>query len=249
RIRVPDRYVPAIETALGHHLQLVLTEEPEFAQQILSDLDANKKGRASVAALGLSRSFDTTISASDQLPGLQPAGGGATTPMQSAVHAMAIVEADGAVQPLLKGLLGRTFIVTDLAAATAAWRETGGAADLVTMAGELLSRHGVHTGGHLNGNGSGKAPSSILGRKNQVAELQGDLARLQDQVGDTSRRKGTLVGEQTALEAGLQQTQNELRAQEVNIASREGEYHALQNSRRVLHQKIDTVVYEIQSLA
>src|SRR5439155_1209769 len=70
RIRVPDRYVPAIETALGHHLQLVLTEEPEFAQQILSDLDANKKGRASVAALGLSRSFDTTISAADQLPGL-----------------------------------------------------------------------------------------------------------------------------------------------------------------------------------
>src|SRR5205085_7655226 len=54
-IRVPDQYVTAIETALGHHLQLVLTEQPESAQQILADLSANKKGRASVAPLELTR--------------------------------------------------------------------------------------------------------------------------------------------------------------------------------------------------
>ncbi len=53
RIRVPDQYVTAIETALGHHLQLVLTENPESAQEILADLSANKRGRASVASLAL----------------------------------------------------------------------------------------------------------------------------------------------------------------------------------------------------
>ena len=37
RIRVPDAYVVAIENALGHHLQLVLTEQPESAQEILAD--------------------------------------------------------------------------------------------------------------------------------------------------------------------------------------------------------------------
>ena len=46
-------YVVAIENALGHHLQLVLTEQPESAQQILADLSANKIGRASVAALAI----------------------------------------------------------------------------------------------------------------------------------------------------------------------------------------------------
>ena len=51
RIRVPDQYVTAIETALGHHLQLVLTEQPESAHQILADLNANKAGRASIAPL------------------------------------------------------------------------------------------------------------------------------------------------------------------------------------------------------
>ena len=53
RIRVPDQHIAAIEAALGHHLQLVLTERPDFAEQILADLAANKKGRASIAALGL----------------------------------------------------------------------------------------------------------------------------------------------------------------------------------------------------
>jgi chromosome segregation protein len=50
RIRVPDEFVVAVENALGHHLQLVLTEQPESAQEILADLSANKSGRASVAA-------------------------------------------------------------------------------------------------------------------------------------------------------------------------------------------------------
>ena len=58
-----------------------------------------------------------------------------------------------------------------------------------------------------------------------------------------------LLSEQTELQASLQQAQTELREQEVAIATREGEFNALQNSRRLLHQKIDTVVYEVQSLA
>src|SRR5262249_16905006 len=62
-------------------------------------------------------------------------------------------------------------------------------------------------------------------------------------------RRGALLSEQTELQAGLQQAQTELREQEVAIATREGEFNALESSRRLLHQKIDTVVYEVQSLA
>ena len=48
-----------VESALGHHLQLVLIEEPDAARQILADLSANKKGRASIAPLGLRQSTET----------------------------------------------------------------------------------------------------------------------------------------------------------------------------------------------
>src|SRR5208283_4421029 len=97
--------------------------------------------------------------------------------------------------------------------------------------------------------GNPKAPASILGRKNQITELQNDLTEIQNRVAEASRKRGALLSEQTELQASLQAAQTELREQEVAIATREGEFNALQNSNRLLHQKIDTVVFEVQSLA
>jgi len=252
RIRVPDRYVVAIENALGHNLQVVLTERPESAQEILADLSASKKGRASVAALSI-QCPDTQqlVFAGDMWPaGHGEAAAAAGDPPAGAdVPALSIVEADPSVGRLLNGLLGRTFIVPDLAAATAALTNGHAGCDFVTYGGDLLTRYGVYTGGYLNGNGNSEAPSSILGRKNQISGLTAQLAQLVEQVNELSRRKGALLSEQTELQAGLQQAQTELREQEVAIATHEGECRALENSRRVLHQKIDTVVYEVQSLA
>lgn len=245
KIQVPDEFVAAIETALGHHLQLVLTEHPESARQILDDLTSHKKGRASIAPLALSRNGN-----SSQAVDAQHATRNTDIHLNGApLEAIKVIQSEPSVRPLLERLLGSTLIVRDLGAATDAWKETHGAFHYVTLAGEVLSSHGVFTGGHQSSHGNGKAPASILGRKNQIADLQHGLALLQDQVAGFSRRKGALQSEQTELQASLQQAQTELRAQEVAIATREGEYTALQNSHRLLHQKIDTVVYEVQSLA
>ena len=236
RIRVPSEHITAIETALGHHLQLVLTEKPTAAQEILADLAANKRGRASIAALELL--------GAESDPSLQ--GQAVDDPLLGR-HALDLVDADLFVQPLLQRLLGRTRIVADLTAATEAWRVSGGAWEFVTLDGQILSRQGVYTGGGATG--SGKAPASILGRKNQISELQQTLARHTEESNELSRSKGALGSEQTALQAGLLEAQTVLREQEVAVATHQGELNALQNSSRVLHQKIDTVMYEIQSLS
>jgi chromosome segregation protein len=265
RIRVPDQFVTAVETALGHHLQLVLTERPESAHEILADLSATKKGRASIAPLALLGTPTSPAAGSENpeiVPGSpdtqheirntpEPASQPSASPELNGhpLPAVSVVESESSVRPLVERLLGLTRIVRDLGAATAAWRETDGAFHYVTVGGELLSRHGVFTGGCANGNGQGKGAASILARKNQIADLKTALAQLADQVAEFSRRKGALQSEQTELQASLQQAQTQLRAQEVAIATNEGEFNALQNSQRLLHQKIDTVVFEIQSLA
>jgi chromosome segregation protein len=241
RIRVPDPYVTAIESALGHHLQLVLAEQPEAAQEILRGLNEHKQGRASIACLGL---LDAPSQESESaVPCPDPIRDGEAKPLK----AISVVETDSGARPLVERLLDLTRIVPDLATATAAWRETNGAFDYVTLTGELLSRHGVYTGG--SNNGSGQQSASILRRKNQIAELRDAVSAIQDLIANASRLKGALQGEQSELQASLQQAQTELRAQEVAIATRQGEFNALQTSHRTLHQKIDTVVYEIQSLA
>jgi chromosome segregation protein len=243
RIRVPDQYVTAVEAALGHHLQLVLTEQPEAAHDILRQLSDSKRGRASIAPLGLLNGHTTTELANDiDLP--FPADAQETP---TALRAISVVAMEPSVRPLVERLLGMTRIVPDLDAATNSWRENNGAFHYVTLSGELLSRHGVYTGGATNG--VSQQTASILGRKNQIAELQAALEGVQASITEISRRKGALLGEQTELQATLQQAQTELRAQEVAIATHQGEFNALQTSHRTLHQKIDTVVYEIQSLA
>src|SRR5205085_6918427 len=137
--------------------------------------------------------------------------------------------------------------VRDLSRATAAWHESGGTFHYVTLPGELLNGVGVYTGRHVSGNGKSNRPAPILARKNQITELETGLATLSQEVSEISRCKGALQAEQAELQASLLQAQTELRAQEVAIATHEGEFNALQNSQRLLHQKIDTVVYEIQS--
>ncbi len=250
RIRVPEAYVVAIENALGHHLQLVLTEQPESAQQILADLSANKSGRASVAALAIQHKDENQLAFEGEM-----APGDGLDVIQNGlqkgqiIHALSVVEGEPSVERLLKALLGRTFIASDLVTATDQIQNGHAGCDFVTLTGDLLSRHGVYTGGYLNGNGNPKAPASILGRKNQISELHGELTEVQIRVAEMSRKRGALLSEQTELQASLQQAQTELREQEVAIATREGEFNALQNSNRLLHQKIETVVFEIQSLA
>ena len=266
KIRVPDQYVAAIEAALGHHLQLVLTERPEAAQEILNDLSANKRGRASIAPLEFARNGHTAFGETHLEGGgltplvISPANGdhdgngnghSSSNPFiqQSnyPVPASSVVEAEEPVRLLVGRLLGGTRIVPDLAAATTAWEDAKGAFHFVTLGGELLSSHGIYTGGYANG--AGKAPGSILGRKNQIADLESAVRQLQDRIAELSRRKGALQSEHTELQATLQQAQTELRAQEVAIASREGEFKALEASLQVLRQKIETVTYELESLA
>ena len=124
-----------------------------------------------------------------------------------------------AAKELMQRLLGMTRIVPDLANATAAWRETSGAFDYVTLNGELLSRHGVYTGGASNG--TNHATASILRRRNEIGQVQTALSQIQERVSEVSRRKGALQSEQTELQASLQEAQTELRKQEVAIATRE----------------------------
>ena len=231
QIRVPDEHVRAVEAALGANLQLVITEQPQSADQMLHRLAQGEQGRASIVALELLRQRGGAIPPAD-IP-------------EGAVHALDIVETDVRIQPLLQTLLGRTLIVDSLETATRLWRMSPGRFDYVTRQGESLSQLGVYTGGQ----GEGKEHHSVLARRNQIDELEVQLNTLGYQIAESSRAKGQLLAEQTELQASLQNARDELSDREVAIATRKGEFKALQNSRQVLEQKIEAVMFEVQNLA
>ena len=203
-------------------------------------MSANKTGRASVAALAFGARPERRA---------LPTNGAATACRPDRSAPLSVVEAEPSVQPLLKALLGRTFIAPDLAAATAAWREIGRrVAILSRLTGDLLSRHGIFTGGYLNGHGIRQGAGFDPGPQKPDRRIAGaNWRHCRSASTKSAGSKGALLSEQTELQASLQQAQTELREQEVAIATREGEFNALQNSARLLHQKIETVVYEIKA--
>src|SRR2546430_4161618 len=109
KIHVPNEFVTAIETALGHHLQLVLTEHPEAAQEILADLSPHKKGRASIAPLALTRNGHSDSHSTPDAQHTAPAPYLNGAPLE----AIKIVQSDSSVRPLLDRLLGKTRVVRD----------------------------------------------------------------------------------------------------------------------------------------
>jgi len=198
-----DRFVfrtslfTAIETALGHHLQLVLTEHPEAAQEILADLSTNKKGRASIAPLSLGNNGGASTQTSQS-------NGDVSAPYRNGapLEAIKVVESDSIrASAFGSGCLARlewfAICLPRLPRGARAPARSITSLSLVNCSAATA----FITGGYNNANGNGKAPASILGRKNQIGDLRSALAKLQEEVAELSRRKGALQSEQTELQA------------------------------------------------
>ncbi len=227
RIRVSDPYVTAVEAALGANLQLVLTSEASEASEILADLAANKKGRASIAALSLA-------------PGLFEEG---TSLPLGTIAALSVVTVEESIRALVTALLGRTLIVSDMAAAAKAFQNGGAGFDYVTSTGDLLDRRGIFTGGAQAS--SGQAAASILGRKNLIAEIQLELLNLQAAATEAAGLKTSLQAEQATLQSSLEQVRMELSQQEVAVATRQGEFNAVRSARQALELRLDQTDREL----
>jgi chromosome segregation protein len=239
-LRVEEPYVVPVEAVLGEFLQVVLTESPEAARGILDLLREQEAGPASVASIHMMEkvsecAFNHRPSIHD--PAYSPNG----------TAALSVVDADPEVQPLIECLLGSVYIVEDLAAASESWKQSGRCVSFVTMRGETLSPCGVFTGGGRAADGK-NLTTSILSRKNRIIQLDEQIQVAQQRVEEASRQKGKLHSEIQSLQAGLEEAQSELKASEVAIATHEGEQRALSAANQTLIQKIETVVYEIQTL-
>ena len=219
-IQVPDAHIVPIEMALGHHLQLVMTQNEEDATKIIEQLKNLGNGKASIAPFDL-------LSLN---PASQSSSGSPPIP-EGATQASAVITSKAEVAPLVHSLLDATLIVSDLAVASHLWKQTQGQFDFVTTSGDLLTSHGVFTGGASGGD---HKSTSILGRKNEIRELEQTTQSLHESVESLSREKGALVNEQNVLQSSLQEAQSDLKATEVAIATHEGEYAALKNSSTCL---------------
>ena len=160
-ISTPARFDTAIEVAMGSHLQDVVVERWEDAEQAIALLKRSNSGRATFQPLD-----------SVKLPRSQDPE--ATIGRRPGVHgvASAHVTAAGGVERVVAGLLGRTLVVEDLDIARAVLPQLPGGWNVVTIAGEI-----VRSGGSVTG-GSAVRESGVLGREREL-RVPGRIATIE----------------------------------------------------------------------
>ncbi|MEW6523444.1 MAG: chromosome segregation protein SMC [Bacillota bacterium] len=153
-------YEAAIAAALGGALQYVVTETEDAAEACISYLKKGSGGRATFLPLNLIRPAylgRADLRALSEIEGTRPA--------------LEVVYCDQQVVPVLQYLLGRVVVAPDLDRALAVGRATGMRLKVATLPGEVITPGGAITGG-------GRAPEAagLLGRRREVAELEGQVA-------------------------------------------------------------------------
>jgi len=160
---VPERYVVAIETALGAALQYLVCKDEAVAKHAIEFLKTNKLGRATFLPLNTVRPYKQKSS--------ERAAATATGVVGLATD---LVQCDPRFYGILEYLLGRTIVAEDIDAALRVAKQAGFGVKVVTLDGQLINPGGSITGGSIQ-----KRESSFLSRSHEIAALNEEIEQME----------------------------------------------------------------------
>ena len=198
-IKVPPHLETAIEVALGGHLQDIVVERWEDAEEAVDLLKRTGAGRATFLPLD-------TIRASPS--GTMPGEGSGVLGVASE-----LVECEARLATVVESLLGHTLVVDDLTVARGILRRAPGGWQIVTLGGEIVRSSGAITGG--SGAGSGRG---ILARERELRRLPEEIASLAARLVEGRKTLQAAQAEEQRAAAALEGVRR--RDQEIAAAQR-----------------------------
>ena len=204
-LTVPDKYVTAIEIALGGALQHIIAENADIAKQAMGFLKDKHLGRATFLPL-------------DTIKPGRPRDGeiiGSKAPGALGLAA-SLVSTEPRYQQVIESLLGRTIIAENIDVALRIAKQHGFSLKIVTLDGELL-----HPGGSMTGGSTNKRESSFLSRGNAIVaitsnvnDLKVTLMKVQEQL-EASRRELLTVEQELGI---IQEKRQQAEVRQAEIA-------------------------------
>ncbi len=179
--QVEKKYETAIEIALGGNIQNIVTEDDKAAKDMIEFLKKNRHGRATflpLTSLEHPQEFkDPGILAEDGVLGL----------------ADTLITMDRKYRNVAKTLLGRIVVVDTVDRAVKLAKKYQYSVRMVTLEGELLAPGGAISGGAF------KNGSNLLSKRREVEELEGEVAKLQDQISEIDNAIAAIREERNGL--------------------------------------------------
>lgn len=219
QIQTPPELERAMETALGAHLQDIITETWADAERAIQYLRRESAGRATFLPL------ETLRPPAPLQPPKAPGLVGVASHLVSAPERLA---------PVLELLLGHTLVVRDMEAARELYDRLRGSFQIVTVDGELIRSTGAITGGVETRKSAG-----LLSRQRERAELEERLRGLAEQRGRLQEALRLSAEAEQAARARLAEAERALAA----LAEKEAHARA---SVAALQRQADKKAQEIE---
>ena len=218
-IEVDPNYIPAIEAALGSHLQSILVSDETIAENAIEILSANRLGRASIVPENF----------------VAPASARQLMTLPTGVEAWAIdkVRSTETVSSLVEQLLENTFIVKDIKTAIAL-RKDFPSHSFATLDGNIISSNGFITGGAGE---SGEA-SSLLARLNEIKELETETSTLNDNLGEHQMKFQEIETLVSTSSKKVDTCRSQLQSATITHSTLEGKKSLLEREREGLESKL-----------
>jgi len=218
-IEVEPDYIPAIEAALGSHLQSILVSDEAIAENAIEILSKNRLGRASIVP----ENFVAPPSARQLM----------TLPTGVEAWAIDKVRSTETVSSLIEQLLENTFIVKNIKTAIAL-RKDFPSYSFATLDGNIINFNGFITGGAGE---SGEA-SSLLARLNEIKELETETSTLNDNLGEHQMKFQEIEIFVNTSSKKVDTCRSQLQTATITHSTLEGKKSLLKREREGLESKL-----------
>ena len=227
-ISVPREYEAAVEAVLGEKLQYVVVKSQEDGVRAIDYLKNYQLGRGSFVSVDLRNHNAKTYSEEH---------------LQEAEPLLEKVKVHEDYKQIVDCLLNDVLLIPTIENGIALWKKNGFQGTFVTRDGDIISPHGVLTGG------SGAAvEKSLLATKREIGELESELSALAVDLEANTNQKNNLVSSISRWEEEISQIKTEIHSLEIDVNGRKKDHERFEDEINRLTQRVAVLEFNRQTL-
>jgi len=224
-IDIDEKYIQAVETALGGALQYLVAENEKAVHKAINYLKSNNRGWATFLPL------DILHKASDPLeryPGWRDLDG-------VIGKASELVQVDPAYRHAVNYLMSSILVCRTLEEASRAAHFIKHSSRVVTLEGEMINTGGIIRGGSVAKSNAGMP----LGRRKEIESLNRQKKEAEEELSSISSKLEEMKNKLTASEKEVENAARERKSAAEQLNSAQKELDAIRNEENVLKNRIE----------
>jgi len=220
---VPREYETAVEAVLGDKLQYIIVKRQEDGLKAIDYLKNYSLGRGSFVPLELRQAESVN----------DPSG---YDHLRDAVRLVDHVHVPEDFKGIADYLLGDVLLAPSLPSGLSLWKKNGFRGTFVTPEGDIISPHGVLTGGNGKNGETG-----LLRNRREINELQTDIDILDDSLQKVINDKKYAASRIIEWEEESRRLRTDLHRKEVEITGKKKDLERFEDEMQRLEQRISVL--------